>query len=47
MRIAIDTGGTFTDCVWVERGERGVEVGILGSGELLGGQPKRLPLVSD
>src|SRR5437764_13632071 len=20
MRIAIDTGGTFTDCVWVERG---------------------------
>src|SRR3979411_204102 len=21
IRIAIDTGGTFTDCVWVERGE--------------------------
>ena len=21
LRIAIDTGGTFTDCVWVERGE--------------------------
>src|ERR671925_468863 len=20
LRIAIDTGGTFTDCVWVERG---------------------------
>ena len=21
LRVAIDTGGTFTDCVWVERGE--------------------------
>src|SRR6202051_4363790 len=21
LRIAIDTGGTFTDCVWVENGE--------------------------
>src|SRR6201981_417914 len=21
LRIAIDTGGTFTDCVWVERGQ--------------------------
>ncbi|HEY3930015.1 MAG TPA: hydantoinase/oxoprolinase family protein [Candidatus Koribacter sp.] len=21
LRIAVDTGGTFTDCVWVERGE--------------------------
>ncbi|PYX12928.1 MAG: 5-oxoprolinase, partial [Acidobacteria bacterium] len=20
LRIAIDTGGTFTDCVWIERG---------------------------
>jgi len=20
LRIAIDTGGTFTDCVWAERG---------------------------
>jgi N-methylhydantoinase A len=20
LRIAIDTGGTFTDCVWVDRG---------------------------
>src|ERR1700677_4704536 len=20
LRIAVDTGGTFTDCVWVERG---------------------------
>ena len=20
LRVAIDTGGTFTDCVWVERG---------------------------
>src|SRR5690349_7317366 len=21
LRVAIDTGGTFTDCVWVERGQ--------------------------
>src|ERR1700760_1457105 len=21
FRIAVDTGGTFTDCVWVERGQ--------------------------
>jgi N-methylhydantoinase A len=21
LRIAVDTGGTFTDCVWIERGK--------------------------
>ena len=21
LRIAIDTGGTFTDCVWMDRGQ--------------------------
>jgi N-methylhydantoinase A len=21
LRVAVDTGGTFTDCVWIDRGE--------------------------